>query len=126
MVLAAVCVEFVNAGLVIGVVCLQTGKPPLEVWRQNVSWASPMNILTMVVGGGGMALAYQVAGLLGAAVFTLPVVLTIYAYRLYVKQVKAHMARLEEIIAERIEGLKGPAGDASRLDETGMKGVTCN
>ena len=43
---------------------------------------------------------------LGVGVFSLPIALTIYAFRLYVEQTKAQMARLEEIIAERINDLK--------------------
>ena len=106
MALAAVTSEFANAALVVGVVSLQTGKPAFQVWRQNVSWAVPMNLLSMVVGGGGLALGYQIAGILGVGVFSLPIALTIYAFRLYVEQTKAQMARLEEIIAERINDLK--------------------
>jgi signal transduction histidine kinase len=105
MVGAAVCAEFANAALVVGAVSLQTGKPALPIWRQNVSWATPMNIASMVVGGGGLALGYQLAGLLGAGVFFLPILLTIYAFNLYVRQTKTQMDHLEEIIAERTEEL---------------------
>jgi hypothetical protein len=79
MVLAAAFDETVNAALVVGVVSLQTGKPPFQIWRQNVSWAMPMKVLTMVVGGGGLALGYQIAGILGLGIFFLPIALTIYA-----------------------------------------------
>ena len=65
-----------------------------------------MNVLGMVLGGGGLALCYQIASILGVGVFFLPVALTIYAYRLYVRQTKAQMARLEEIVAERIDDLR--------------------
>jgi hypothetical protein len=106
MVLAAASFEIVNAGLVVGAVSLQTGQAVFQTWRQNVSWAAPMNVLGMVIGGGGLALGYQIAGILGVVVFFLPVALTIYAHRLYVKQTKARMARLEEMIAERIDELR--------------------
>jgi hypothetical protein len=106
MTLAAVAIEIVNSALVVGAVSFQTSKPAFEIWKQNVSWAVPINILGMVIGGSGLAMGYQIAGILGLGVFFLPVVLTIYAHRLYVSQTKAQMARLEEIIAERINDLK--------------------
>jgi signal transduction histidine kinase len=115
-VLAAVTFEMVNAGIVVVVLSLRTGQPAFQIWRQNMSWASPMNILSMVVGGGGLAMGYQIAGVLGAAVFFLPLISTIYAYRLYVVQTKAHMAHLEEIVAERTQDLQKANEDLRHLD----------
>jgi signal transduction histidine kinase len=117
MVLAAVAFEMVNAGLIIVVISLQTGQPALRIWRENVSWATPMNLLSMIVGGGGLALGYEIAGILGVAVFFLPLALTIYAFRLYVGQTKAQMARLEEIIAERTQDLGKANEELTRLDQ---------
>jgi len=116
MILAAVAFETVNAGLVIGVVSIQTHQPALQIWRQNVSWATPMNLLSMVVGGGGLALGYQIAGALGMVVFFLPLALTSYAFRLYVRQSKIQMDRLEELIAERTQDLQKANEELTRLD----------
>jgi signal transduction histidine kinase len=116
MVLAAISFELVNAGLVIGVVSLQTGQAAFRIWSQNVSWATPMNLLSMVVGGGGLAVGYQIAGLVGVSVFFLPLTLTIYAFRLYVAQTKAQMTRLEEIIAERTQDLEKANEELRRQD----------
>ena len=101
MVLAALCIEIVNAALVVGAVALQTGDPPFRLWRQNVSWAIPINIMGMIVGGGGVALGYEIAGVLGVAIFFLPLALTIYAFRLYVSRTKSHVEQLEQNIVER-------------------------
>ncbi len=106
MVLAAVFSEFTNAALIVGVVYLQTGQPVFQIWKQNFSWAAPMSILGIIIGGGGLALGYQIAGILGLLVFFLPIAFTIYAFRLYVRQTKAQMDRLEETIAERTNDLK--------------------
>jgi signal transduction histidine kinase len=116
MVLAAVTAEFLNAAFVVGAVSLQTGQPAFRIWKQNVSWAVPMNILGMIVGGGGLALGYQIAGVLGLAVFFLPIALTIYAFRLYIAQTKAQMERQEEIIAERTDDLQKANKELQRLD----------
>jgi signal transduction histidine kinase len=75
-----------------------------------------MNILGMIVGGGGLALGYQIAGVLGLAVFFLPIALTIYACRLYIAQTKAQMERQEEIIAERTDDLQKANKELQRLD----------
>jgi signal transduction histidine kinase len=106
MAFTATTVEFLNAALVIGAVSLQTGQPAFEIWKRNVSWAAPMNILGMIVGGGGLALGYKIAGMLGLVVFFLPIALAIYAFRLYVAQTKAQMERLEETITERTDDLQ--------------------
>jgi signal transduction histidine kinase len=106
MAFAAATVEFLNSALVVGAVSLQTAQPAFEIWKRNVSWAVPMNILGMIVGGGGLALGYQIADILGLVVFFLPIVLTVYAFRLYVTQTKAQMERLEETIAERTDDLQ--------------------
>lgn len=117
MVLAAATYELTNAGLVIGVVSLQTGRAALQIWRQNLSWASPMAIVSLVVGGGGLAMGYQIAGVLGLVVFSVPLVLTAYAFRLYVSQTKAQMDRLEEMVAERTQDLENANEELKRLDQ---------
>jgi signal transduction histidine kinase len=117
MVLAALSYEIVNAGLIVGVVSLQTGQPVTRIWRQNLSWLTPMNVLSMVVGGGALAMGYQIAGVLGVAVFFLPLLLTFYAFRLYVSRSKAQMAGLEEIVAERTLDLEKANEELKRLDQ---------
>jgi signal transduction histidine kinase len=120
MTLAAVTIEFLNGLLVVGAVALQTRQPIFQIWKRNVSWAVPIGILGMIVGGGGLALGYQIADVLGLIVFFLPIALTIYAFRLYVRQTKTQMARLEEIIAERTENLQGVNEELQRLDRLRM------
>jgi signal transduction histidine kinase len=116
MILAAIIIEIANGAFVVGAVSLQTGQPAFQIWLQNVSWAIPLNILGMFIGGGGLALGYQIAGVLGLIVFFLPIAFTIYAFRLYVRQTKAQMAHLEEIIAERTDNLLSANKELVRLD----------
>ena len=118
--LSAVVAELLNALFVIGAVSLQIKQSPLQVWQQNISWAVPINILAMIIGGTSLAIGYQLAGFLGLLVFTLPIVLTIYAFRLYVRQTKAQMARLEEIIADRTQALQTANEELMRLDNVKM------
>ncbi|MBC7252279.1 MAG: HAMP domain-containing histidine kinase [Anaerolineae bacterium] len=116
MVLAAACDEGMNTILVTLAVAFQTGKPVWQLWRENFSWSLPMNIFGMILGGVGLALGYQIAGLLGLGVFFLPIATTVYAFRLYIEQTKAQMARLEEIIAERTEDLRKANEELIKLD----------
>jgi two-component sensor histidine kinase len=67
----------------------------------NVSWAIPINVLSMTVVGAGLAIGYQIAGLLGIGAFLLPLLLTIYLFRSYVARTKEQVEKLEESIAER-------------------------
>lgn len=115
--LASVTLDFVNAALVVGVVSLQTGQRPFQVWNQNFRWAAPINILTMAIGGAALALGYTRLGLLGVAVFLLPVLATSYSFRLYVERTKAQMVHLEEIIAERTAELRAANEELKRLDQ---------
>lgn len=117
LLVTAIIIEFINAAIVIGVVSIQSNQSPLSVWQQNVSWAIPINILGMVIGGSGLAVGYLIAGVLGLAVYFLPIALTIYAFRLYVSQTKAQMARLEEIVATRTEELQQANKELQRLDQ---------
>lgn len=117
MAFTAATIELLNAALVVGAVSLQTAQPAFEVWKRNVSWAVPMNILGMIVGGGGLALGYQIAGVLGLIVFFMPIALGIYAFRLYVTQTKAQMARLEGTIAERTDDLQRVNEELSKSNQ---------
>ena len=116
MIAGAIIVESMNAVLVVGAVSFQIGKPVFEIWKQNVSWAIPISILGMVIGGGGVALGYRIAGVLGLVVFFLPIALTIYVFRLYVRQTKAQTAHLEEIISERTNNLQNANEELRQLD----------
>ncbi len=113
---SAIFVEFMNAILVVGAVSFQIGKPVFEIWKQNVSWAIPISILGMVIGGGGLALGYQIADVIGLIVFFLPIVMTTYAFRLYVRQTKSQMAHLEQVVAERTQDLEKANQDLLELD----------
>ena len=99
--LAALASECANAALVVVAVALQTGMRPFHIWRQNISWAIPINVLSMTVGGAGLAMGYQIAGVLGIGLFVLPLLLTIYLFRSYVGRTKEQVKKFQESIAER-------------------------
>lgn len=115
--LGALVMDVVNASLIAGVVSIQTNKPAYGVWRDNFMWAAPINILTMSIGGGALALGYLRLDWVGLSAFLLPVLATSYAFRLYVERTKEQMANLEHIIAERTAELKSANEELRRADQ---------
>ena len=118
VILAAITMEFGNAALVIGAVSIQTLESPIKVWRRNSSWIVPINILTMAIGGWGMAYAFEIAHYIGLLVFFVPIAMTIYAVRLYVEQTKRQMDKLEHTVAERTADLRRAYEELQQLDQT--------
>ncbi|MEZ4593998.1 MAG: hypothetical protein R3D55_23080, partial [Chloroflexota bacterium] len=73
----------VNFWLLSIIIYLANGVRPKEVFREN-RWAIPMNVLVMSIGGGLIMLAVAQFGLLGLAIFVLPIVLSAYSFRVTV------------------------------------------
>jgi signal transduction histidine kinase len=103
--IGATVADQVNFWLLCGILYLQRGIPPLEVWREN-RWAIPINILVNAVGGGVLALSVLHLGLLGLFIFFLPIILSAYAFSLYARGTREQMAKLEELIELRTQALR--------------------
>jgi putative nucleotidyltransferase with HDIG domain len=97
LVAAATADTLVNLVILIGVLTLQTGRQPLHIWKQDFSWSVPICIAGGVIGGGGLALAYEMFHWLGLVVFFLPVIATSYSLRLYAANMKVVVNQLEEM-----------------------------
>ncbi len=81
--------------LLIVVISLQTGRHPFHIWQQDWRWTTPIAIVSGIVGGGGLAFAYELAGGIGMAIFMLPVAATGYAFRLYISHTRIYVDQLE-------------------------------
>ncbi len=101
---AAVLGDQLNVWLLIGILYLQQGISPAAFWREN-RWAMPINVIIMGAGGAVLATAVREFDALGIAIFFLPVLLSAYAFRLYVARTRAHLEQLEELITERTQEL---------------------
>ncbi len=101
---AAIIGDQVNLWLLIIVITLVHGAKPFKVWQEN-RWAIPINVLVMSAGGGLLSLAVQQFGLLGIAIFFLPIVLSAYSFRLTVNNAKKQLIILEERVIERTQEL---------------------
>jgi putative nucleotidyltransferase with HDIG domain len=97
----------VNLILLIGVISLQTGRRALEIWRVDFQWAVPITMIGNVLGGGVLALGYEIDHLLGLGVFLLPVVATSYSFSLYISKMKENVEKLEEANRKLDESNRG-------------------
>lgn len=104
---ATVINDQLNLWILIGILRLQNGKAanPLQIWKEN-AWAMPIGIVSISIGGGLLALAVERFDWLGIVIFFLPIFLSSFADRLYVKQMQEHMNNLEEIVSERTKELE--------------------
>jgi len=89
--------ELIDTLLLMIVIHLQTGRKLQTIWQQDWQWTLPITVLGGVIGGSGIAFAYQTTGMIGLAIFMLPVVATSYAFHLYIKQTRSHVEQLEEV-----------------------------
>ena len=94
----------VNFWLLSIIIYLANGVRPKEVWREN-RWAIPMNVLVMSIGGGLITLAVVQFGLLGLAIFVLPIILSAYSFRVTVNNAKEQMEKLEDMVTVRTQAL---------------------
>jgi putative nucleotidyltransferase with HDIG domain len=84
-----------NIAILVVVIALQTDKSPFQIWRQDFQWAAPIAILGGIIGGGALALAYDLFKVLGLAVFLFPIIATSYSYRLYANNMRDYVNKLE-------------------------------
>jgi len=106
-ILAAITNDQINIWLLIFMLRLQYGREInlLSIWKENL-WAMPTGVLVMVIGGAILAFALSEFGTIGVLIFFLPIILSALADRSYVRQMRAHMDNLENIIDERTKELQ--------------------
>ncbi|MCP5094417.1 MAG: HAMP domain-containing histidine kinase [Chloroflexi bacterium] len=104
---ASTIMDQLNLILLLGIIRLQKGKQFKfwGMWKQDL-WASGIAIVITSIGGGILAFAVNNYDWVGIIIFFLPVLLSAYAFRLYVRQMQAHMDNLETIITERTGALQ--------------------
>ncbi|MCB0020742.1 MAG: hypothetical protein KDE09_23270, partial [Anaerolineales bacterium] len=89
-----------NMLMLMGILYLANGVAPAESWREH-RWAIPINLLVTGVGGAMLAIAIDQFQFLGVAIFFMPIILSAYAFRLFVDRTKEQMDKLEDLIAVR-------------------------
>lgn len=114
---AAIVNDQINLWLLIGLLHLQNQADPVTLWHQN-KWAIPINVLVMSMGGAVLSFAVQEFDIIGIGIFFLPIVLSAYAFRLYVNQTKQQMERLEDLVTARTADLQVANAELAELHKT--------
>ncbi len=112
----AVVGDQVNFWLLAMIIFLAHGIKPLEMWHDN-RWAVPMNVTVMTVGGGLVYTAVSLFGLLGLAIFVLPIILSAYSFRVTVNNAKKQMDNLEDLVVLRTQALAEANDELERLNK---------
>lgn len=81
------------------VIALAEQQNAMTVWRTNYSWM-PVNFLATAAQGAALAMASQALGVFGVAIFTLPLAVAWYSFRLYMAkslEVRERNAELQNV-----------------------------
>lgn len=87
----------VNAGILVGVISIQTNQRPIVIWKRDISWQAPVSIIGGILGGGFLALAYGMYGIFGLIVMLFPILSTSYAFSIYKKNMQVYVDGLENL-----------------------------
>jgi putative nucleotidyltransferase with HDIG domain len=85
----------INITLVLGVITLQTGERPIEIWKRDHQWYAPASIISATIGSGLIALTYEINILISIAVYVLIISLSYFSSRFYVENLKNYVDELE-------------------------------
>ena len=88
-----------NTLLTATVIALSERQSLVSVWRTNYSWM-PVNFLATAAQGAALAMASQALGLFGIAIFTLPLAVAWYSFKLYMAkslEVRQRNAELQTV-----------------------------
>jgi len=86
----------VNTSLTAIAIGMSESQSVLSVWRTNYSWM-PVNFGATAVQGAALALAYQALGMFGVFVFTVPLCVAWFSFRLYMAKSTEVRQRNEEL-----------------------------
>src|SRR5437773_1717571 len=86
----------VNTATTALVISISERQSFVAVWRTNYSWM-PVNFLATAAQGAALALASQALGVFGVVVFTLPLAVAWYSFKLYMAKSSEVRARNEEL-----------------------------
>jgi hypothetical protein len=103
----------INTGLTAVVIAISEAKPVFTVWRTNYAWM-PVNFLATAAQGAALALASQALGVFGVLVFTLPLGVAWYSFRLYMS--KSHEVRQRNAELQSVNDMLKRTND--RLEES--------
>ena len=103
---AAFIYEEVNLWLLICVLRLQHGSE-IDIWKlwKEDRWATQIGIMVLAIGSAALSYGLYQYDLVAAAIFFLPVLMSAYAFRLYINRTQSYLENLEETVKERTADL---------------------
>lgn len=99
VVVSAAAYFLANSFFTAAVIALSERQSLVAVWRTNYSWM-PLNYLATAAQGAALAMASQALGVFGVAVFTLPLAVAWYSFKLYMAksvEVRQRNAELQTV-----------------------------
>ncbi len=96
---AALAQYIVNTGLVATAISLSTGAPVVRTWQSQFQWLAT-HYLVLGMLGLFLSVGYTTQGVLGALVFSLPILMMRYVQQQYVTRTKQSMSELKRMIGE--------------------------
>ena len=95
LIFAVIADEITSHVLLITVIHLQTGRRFIDIWRQDWEWSYPITLASSVIGGAGIAFAFEKVGIVGLGIFMMPIIATGYAFHLYANRTRSYVDQLE-------------------------------
>ena len=109
---AAIVYDQLNLWMVAIIIYLQKQISPLKIWQQHL-WAIPIHVAITAIGGYLLSEAVSDLGLRGILLFSLPLLLSAYSFRMYVRQTEKQM----ETVVQRTEELSDTNDKLRQLAE---------
>jgi hypothetical protein len=88
----------VNTMLLVGVMSLQQGVPPVKMFIANFRWLTP-NLVVFAPMGIIVARTYLAQGAPGVALFIIPLLVARYSFQLYIKMRRAYLEAIMTLTA---------------------------
>ncbi len=88
---------FTNLFILVFLLAIQNNQSPQEVWQKSFRWAVPVSVIGNVLGGGALALAFGLMGMVGVYIFLFPILSSWFSFRVYSSNSRKHVDDLENI-----------------------------
>ncbi len=109
-----------NVSLVVGVVSIDEGIDPRGLWAVNFRWFTP-NMLALIPVAAVLAQAYVSAGVAGAAVLLVPLLLARYSFQRYIDLRRTYLETIRALMATLDAKDSGTRGHSERVAELAVE-----
>lgn len=117
---SALAYTVVNTSLIVVAASLDEGVDPRGLWAVNFRWAMP-NMLALVPVAAVLAEAYQSAGIAGASVLLVPLLLARYSFKRYIDLRDTYLETMRALMATLDAKDSGTRGHSERVAEIAVE-----